>query len=131
MNTTTDMLTEMLVGHDGAIRMPAKLVLRPGETEDIGRQIGLWGAAICPPQFCPLIDPRSEGHNEMWEGEIILLPFRKYTSKMTMEKNGCEGHAFAGLRADQMLVRNYYAADCWGTCYFESKDGGQAGDSDA
>jgi len=117
---TPDALTEMLVAHKGAIRMPAKLVLRPGATEDIGRQIGLWGAAICPPELCPLIDPRSEGHNEMWECEIIILPRRKYTSKLTVEKNGCTGHAFSGLRADQMLVRAYHRPECWGPCYWES-----------
>ena len=58
----------------------------------------------------------------MWECEIIILPIRKYTSKFSLKKNGCSGHAFHGLRADQMLVGPYHDPDCWGPCYFETKD---------
>lgn len=116
---TADVLTEMLVGQEGAIRMPAKLVLRPGHTEDGLTQIGLWGAAASA--WGSLVLPENLRHNEMWEVEIILLPRRKYTSKLP-EARGDITHAFAGKRADQMLCGGYERPEMWGPCYFTLRE---------
>lgn len=111
-----DVLTEMEHG-EGAIRMPAKLVLKPdGAPNDDGLMtIGLWGAAASG--FGQLVLQENEDKWEMWECEIIIIPRRKYSGT---RNDGST--AFAGKRADQMLVGNYHLPECWGPKYYEIND---------
>ena len=50
---------------------------------------------------------------EMWEGEITIIPIRKYG--MHKENRG----GFYGSRIDQILTSGYADPENWGDEYFE------------
>lgn len=109
----TDTLTEMLVGEEGAIRMPAKLVLRPFPEYDGLTQIGLWGSGASSFGWLGLKENREK--LEMWAGEIILIPMRKYSGT---RPDGST--AFGGMRADQMLCQGFERPEMWGPEYWKA-----------
>ena len=112
--SNTDVLTEWEHG-PGAVRMPAKLVLRPSGKDDGFTQIGLWGSAMS--HVGSLVLPENEDRWEMWECEIIIIPRRKYSGRLPNGKT-----AFGGMRADQMLCGGFGIREYWGPCYYDIND---------
>lgn len=115
-----DFLAEMLCG-EGAVRVIGKVVLMPqtdrvdaGSYSDVAKT-AVFGAVVSPNH---LIIEENLGCHEMWEGELILLPKRKYSS---CDGNGNIVTKFRGYRIDQILCDTFGDAESWGRKYWESQ----------
>ena len=103
-----DPLTEMLVGQEGAIRLPeVRVVVKGGYEGSSPYRIGLYGVAVAE------IDPTNhDGKLQMWDGEVILLPRKKYRV------------GFKGKRADQILCSGSMGnPECWEELIWELPNG--------
>lgn len=103
----SDVLTEMLVGHTGAVRVAGKFVLTPQrrKIEELFH-LTIIGSVV---SVCPLVIPKNAGHREMWEGELILIPKRKHNFDKSYD----------GMRADQILASDFGNPESWGGMYWE------------
>lgn len=106
-----DYLTEMLTGQRGAIRTICKLVTCracssiPNSTLIMGLVVNDLNGDIPDNLKDNIFDNSLE--YQMWEGEMILLPIRKYRGRG-------KGHEqFSGLRADQILCSRWGDPVTW------------------
>ncbi len=118
-----DVMAEMLVGEEGAIRCIGKFYIMPssGEIEEMPKI--LVAGVVVSPEGGKLVSKENEGYAEMWEAEIIIIPKRKYSGTLT-EKRGNRFkdetyHPYSGYRIDQVLVSDFGNPEVWGPEYFE------------
>ncbi len=112
-----DVLTEMLVGEKGAVRCIGKLYISPRTGEIEGMPLVLIAGAVVSPEGGKLVLPKNEGHAEMWECEIIIIPKRKYSGMYDTGK-----WAYEGYRVDQVLCGDYGNPESWGDEYFQQEN---------
>lgn len=117
-----DKVTEMEFG-EGAIRTVGKFLIQEASTSGEnpvypGRRMTL----VCGIVVEPLLS--KEKHNnadykfeeeEMWEGEIILIPKRKYIDNKVENRRG--------LRIDQKLLGSWGQSECWKKKIFDKEKG--------
>lgn len=117
-----DVMTEMLVGEPEAVRCIGKFYISPRRQEVEGMPLVMIAGSAVSPCGGTLVSPENEGHAEMWECEIIIIPKRKYSGKY-IEKSrrsfGLSQWAYEGYRVDQVLVDNFGDPACWGPKYYD------------
>lgn len=105
-----DILTEIEHGK-GAIKLPAKFIIEKGWNIEINgvnlKKIMVLGVVMSKED---IIEPRKktkelQDDSEMWEGEVIFIPKRKF------KENKEDG--WIGLRADQKLCSGWGDSKNW------------------
>jgi len=120
-----DTMSEMLTGEKGAIRCIGKFYISPRMSEVERMPLIMIAGAVVSPEGGKLVLPENEGHAEMWECEIIIIPKRKYSGmhdKPRDQRFGSGKWAFEGYRVDQVLCDRYSDPNVWGRKYFDSKN---------
>lgn len=107
---------------EGSVKVIAKIVVLPAASLDnsnldrtliAGVAIGRLNEELPTKDHTEILDKSLE--YEMWEGEIIFIPRRKYRGRKP-------GHSsFAGLRIDQVLVNNWSNPEGWLEKIFEKE----------
>lgn len=118
-----DVMSEMLTGEKGAVRCIGKFYISPRMSEIEEMPLVMVVGAVVSPEGGKLVLPENEGHAEMWECEIIIIPKRKYSGMYDNRKDqrfGSGKWAYEGCRVDQVLCDRYGDPDCWGKKYFDS-----------
>lgn len=113
-----DILTEQMYG-EGAIKTIGKVVFwetsQNHEDEKVGKLTAFCGAVFYPPG--KIVGEKNPGQHEMWEGEIVFIPKRKWGNFKKMSG------PFSGMRPDQILTSNWSAGEKWSKKpYWEKKD---------
>lgn len=119
-----DVLSEMLTGEKGAIRCIGKFYISPRMGKIEGMPLVMVAGAVVSPEGGKLVLPENEGHAEMWECEIIIIPKRKYSGMYGNRRDqrfGSGKWAYEGYRVDQVLVGNYGDPESWGDEYFQGQ----------
>lgn len=117
-----DIMSEMLTGEKGAVRCMGKFYISPRMSEIEGMPLIMIAGAVVSPVGGKLVLPENEGHAEMWECEIIIIPKRKYSGMYDnprTQRFGSKKWAYEGYRVDQILCGRYGDPESWGEEYFE------------
>ena len=117
-----DVMAEMLTGEKGAIRCIGKFYISPRGNEIDGMPLVMIAGAAVSPCGGKLVSPENEGHAEMWECEIIIIPKRKYSGKLESRRVGGAAYAYEGWRVDQVLCAQYGNPEQWGRKYFDTNE---------
>lgn len=102
-----DILTEMLVGKEGAIKVVGKIVACNQKDRT------LIAGLVFPKINAPIPKKREDEilvdslEYEMWEGEIIFIPRAKYRGRVKNTEQ------FTGLRIDQVLTSSWGNPNYW------------------
>ena len=101
-----DTLTELTYG-EGAVKIPAKVVMyRSGKN-----RIVFFGIAL--PDITDPATPEDEP-DEMWEGQIIFIPKRKYRRSTNP--------SFKNAPIDGKMVKNWSSPKFWKEKFFSEGD---------
>ena len=121
----SDVLAEMMTGKKGASRCIGKFYIMPTSNEIKNMPLTMIAGAVVLPEGGKLVSKENEEYCEMWECEIIIIPKRKYSSKIGKPEekvDGAFGHVYCGYRVDQVLGSDFGNPNNWGREYFESEE---------
>lgn len=120
-----DEMAEMLTGEPGTVRCIGKFYISPrmGVVENM--PLVMVAGAVVSPCGGKLVLPENEGHAEMWECEILIMPRRKYSGTLKDVKDmrfGSSRYVYEGYRVDQVLCGRYGDPTVWGPKYFDAAE---------
>ena len=116
----TDVLSEMLTGQQGAVRVHGRIVITPTSKQlsESQKIASIVGTVVCPPNDI-LVHPDNAMYREMWECEILIIPIRKYSAH---KKDGKKLSPLTCHTASQLLTGGFANPENWGDKYFDSTE---------